>query len=330
MSAPTLKKPLLSLATLVVLLGASELGLRAAGYEYSPLDVQVTKPGEAGDAVDWRDQHAFEDRHFRFHPRLIWEPRPGESVFNAQGFRGREFADPKPDGSYYVFAIGDSNTLCNAGGSHWPGYLEQRLRQADPRVRVVNAGVWGYTSFQGLERLEQVLRFEPDLVLVSFGANDAHRVGTSDAEYVARRNLLAGSLYRVRLVQVAVELLDRLRERGGDGELVPRVTPEAYRACLEQMVDRCRERGVEVVLLTRPFIGKSHHPLWWKNFAPEYNALTLAVAEERGVPAIDVHALFAGEREHFVGESHFNDRGNRRMAQRLAERLPELTGVRGE
>ena len=41
------------------------------------------------------------------------------------------------------------------------------------RFRVANAGVYGYSSFQGLRRFHELLRYHPDVVTWSFGANDA-------------------------------------------------------------------------------------------------------------------------------------------------------------
>jgi lysophospholipase L1-like esterase len=59
-----------------------------------------------------------------------------------------------------------------ADGPHWPGYLGEILGASGDRT-VVNAGVYGYTSFQGLRRLKQCLDQQPDLVLISFRINDA-------------------------------------------------------------------------------------------------------------------------------------------------------------
>lgn len=315
-----LARGLLAALSALLVLALAEGALRLQGFRYNPLDIEVTKPGEEHADTDWRDQHSFGDEHFAWDPDLFWRPVPGLSVFNAQGFRGKEVPFPKPEGACYVFTIGDSNTLGNAGGSHWPGYLSQRLRSENPAVRVVNAGVWGYTAFQGLARLEEVLPLEPDVVLISFGANDAHRVRVPDRDYASWRSPLDESLGDLRLYQAFVAWRDRSREAAG-GALVPRVSLEDYRALLETMVERCEERGIAVVLLTRPFQGKSHRPDWWKNFAPDYNRATLEIAAEHELLGLDVHERFDGEAELFVGESHFNDRGNRVMAKYIADQL---------
>ncbi len=58
----------------------------------------------------------------------------------------------------------------------WPRLLQRRLNRAPTGMRceVINAGVGGNTSREGLARLDKdALRHDPDLVLVQFGGNDA-------------------------------------------------------------------------------------------------------------------------------------------------------------
>ena len=81
-----------------------------------------------------------------------------------------------------IVAFGDSMTACAALAptKRWPALLQRRLTRAFPEVdvEVVNAGVGGNTSREGLARLTQdVLARRPTLTLVQFGGNDA----TTDA-----------------------------------------------------------------------------------------------------------------------------------------------------
>ncbi len=57
----------------------------------------------------------------------------------------------------------------------YPAYLQQRLNQAGYNYHVINAGVSGNTTKDGLDRLAQVLRQHPDVVVVEFGGNDGLR-----------------------------------------------------------------------------------------------------------------------------------------------------------
>jgi hypothetical protein len=79
--------------------------LRLVGYSYTPLKIEVIKKNE------WRPYHAFQDKNFVYDPALIWRPKIGLSIFNSQGYRGRELAPTKGARELRIFAFGDSNTL---------------------------------------------------------------------------------------------------------------------------------------------------------------------------------------------------------------------------
>jgi lysophospholipase L1-like esterase len=128
--------------------------------------------------------------------------------------------------------------------------------------------------------------------------------------------------------QLLISIADKVGARPAE-RLVPRVSLPEYRANLDEIIRIGGERRVTVVLLTRPFIGDSPDALWWKNFAPAYNAETLATARRRRVPAIDVYGFFRDRRELFGDESHFTEAGHRVMARLVYERIvPLLPGGR--
>ena len=130
--------------------------------------------------------------HYVADPILTHRPRPdsvleGRSAtdefdfryeHNGRGFRGREIAVPKPDGTFRILGLGDSFTY-GAGAADDEIYLarlERRLNErggAHPEVEVVNAGIPRF--FPETERLLLEIEgpeLEPDLVLVGFVPND--------------------------------------------------------------------------------------------------------------------------------------------------------------
>lgn len=87
-----------------------------------------------------------------------------------------------------IVCLGDSVTgiYYHTGGRRaYPEMLEVALRRAWPgaEVSVVNAGISGNTTVDGLRRLEKdVLGHKPDLVTVMFGLNDMVRVPIANFE----------------------------------------------------------------------------------------------------------------------------------------------------
>ena len=66
-----------------------------------------------------------------------------------------------------------------------PSRLEALLKQQAPRtdLEVMNFGVLGYSSFQGLQLLKRaVLDLHPDVVVVGFGMNDSEVAGYRDKD----------------------------------------------------------------------------------------------------------------------------------------------------
>lgn len=81
-----------------------------------------------------------------------------------------------------IVCLGDSVTgvYYHTGGRRaYPEMLEIAIKLAVPKanVTVINAGISGHTTQNGLERLDRdVLSKKPDLVTVSFGLNDMTRI----------------------------------------------------------------------------------------------------------------------------------------------------------
>ncbi len=76
-----------------------------------------------------------------------------------------------------VIALGDSLTagLRVDPELNYPARLQATIDSAGYRYRVVNAGVSGDTSAQGLNRLDTVRRLHPVVVIVELGGNDGLR-----------------------------------------------------------------------------------------------------------------------------------------------------------
>jgi acyl-CoA thioesterase I len=82
-----------------------------------------------------------------------------------------------PDGRPVIVAFGDSLTAGFGAdpGDSYPDYLEKDLNASGYRYQVINEGVSGNTTKDGVDRLPDVLRLKPVLVIVAFGGNDGLR-----------------------------------------------------------------------------------------------------------------------------------------------------------
>jgi acyl-CoA thioesterase-1 len=76
-----------------------------------------------------------------------------------------------------IVAFGDSLTagLGVDPMENYPAKIQKRIDAAGYAFRVVNAGISGETSSQGLGRLDAILALNPAIVILEFGANDGLR-----------------------------------------------------------------------------------------------------------------------------------------------------------
>ena len=82
-----------------------------------------------------------------------------------------------PDGRPVIVAFGDSLTAGFGAdtGDSYPDYLEKDLNALGYRYQVVNQGISGNTTKDGVDRLQDALGVKPVLVIVAFGGNDGLR-----------------------------------------------------------------------------------------------------------------------------------------------------------
>ena len=107
------------------------------------------------------------------------EPDSGKSAATA------EFPLPAPktpattinDKRPLIVCFGDSLTagLGAESGKSYPDYLQTDLDAKGYRYHVLNQGVSGNTTKDGLQRIDSVVAMKPAIVIVEFGGNDGLR-----------------------------------------------------------------------------------------------------------------------------------------------------------
>jgi tetratricopeptide (TPR) repeat protein len=303
---PLWKKLLFGVVTIAVLGGAVEGVLWAAGVR--------TLLSERDPFLGFsRKMPVFElDGEERVYRTL---ERATRHSFNAQSF-----AAHKPDGGLRIFVIGGSN----AYGFPWNAdtafsrHLQDALRAGRPEqpVEVINAAAMSYGSHRLRILVHELLRYEPDAIVVYGGHNEfvERRFYRERLERPAPLDGLRGVLFRWRLYSALTRLYERVRppkEARSDtsdvttGELlgldvarevatrIGSEEREEVRALFEDnlraIVAAARGENVRVILCTVP----SNLSGWVPNesqFAAEVDAATRSKVEallDRGRQALD-------------------------------------------
>jgi len=111
---------------------------------------------------------------------------------NQEGFRGSMIPIEKKPGTIRLLFLGTSITFGWGVKAEqaFPEIVRKELAKAYPEITIetVNAGVPGYSSFQGLQYLKKMLPvYRPDVVLAEFGINDGTMaVGKEDKDWQPR------------------------------------------------------------------------------------------------------------------------------------------------
>ncbi|MCB9385616.1 MAG: hypothetical protein H6509_13450 [Bryobacterales bacterium] len=181
-----------------------------------------------------------------------------------------------------------------------------------PGLRAVNAGVPGYTAFQGrvlLEKLGPSLR--PDVIVLTFWVNGRtvwdHLSDLEHHELLAAER--AGELSRHRLT--------RLVRRVTPGDR-PRLSEDEFAAEVRTIVRLAREAGARPVIVVWPAATNM-------DGGPPHvrQRLLLDIAGEQNVAAVELTSSFraAGGRALFVDPVHATREGYRIAAQAIAPHL---------
>lgn len=297
-------------------------------------------------------------RRFRSDPYVFWKFNPGfqgrfytyhRARINRLGYLGKEIAIPKPAGTIRVVALGGSVSFgygASAVEDNFCSSLERMLNEGSnsARYEVINAGVPGYSSWNGRQWVEHYLAaLQPDVLLVAYGWNDslldikpdndpAKRTSYHDPveHFPYNVSLMAGLVRRaVMIIGFKTGLIKHVSEEERTDALV-RVTPDQFRDNLAAIATWCRAHDVKLLLWTEPEAN-----LQWKSRAFERRSGLHAAyldamrrsAEDLKVPladvarvfsAMDAKALFAYPQDDYV---HPDKRGQEQMARVVVETL---------
>ncbi|MBN2383062.1 hypothetical protein JXQ70_09285 [bacterium] len=251
----------LGLLGLIILLALLETILHLLGFSYSSI------PREVSVQFDDTVIHDMNKRSgrtvFEKDARLLWRLRPGATIgvqtVNAAGFLGRDF---NPEAPLTIACCGDSCTALGLGP--YPERLASDLELVlgSGRASILNAGIPGYSSLQGLRLLERLLEQNHfDYVSFYFGWNDHWQaLSKPDSTFIQTSTpivLIQNRLAFLRTYQLLVFLFKGVT---GRAKIDPtRTGTEHYRVPLadfttnlEQWVGLARRHHAVPILMTAP------------------------------------------------------------------------------
>lgn len=332
---------------LLILVGV-EMVTRITMTPVRSLELFVGTPQQKMQVADEKQSGIFEGD-----PLLLWRLRPdlNKAVWdftvlstNAQSYRADYPIGSKPGGTFRIVCLGDSVTFGYRVPVVWPDkpteydpewlpypmLLEKNLRQANPgkSIEAFPMAVPGYTSHQGLAWLSnQIDYLEPDVVIVSYGWNDASLSDVPDREAIRTDWYPVTVRWLIDHSQAFAHLTKWLRSRNQTPSAqkprpVPRVSESEYLANMNAIVALAKSRGARVIVIGAPYRDATTNPPE-AQLMKSYRTSLRNQMQQKQIPYLEVLELTeaaAPSNEGFFGELiHPNHIGHRLIASELFE-----------
>jgi len=328
-----------------------EVITRLALPHISSLDLFVTTPQQKMQVANPEQSVIFEGDAllgWRLKPNLdhaVWDYTVLST--NAQSFRADYPIRAKPANTFRIVCLGDSVTFGYRVPPVWPNkpneydpnwlpypmLLEKELVKANPnrRFEAFPMAVPGYTTHQGLAWLRRDIGLlKPDMVIASFGWNDASMSDIPDRESINVGWFAVGSRWLTEHSQAFAYATRWLRARNGpappERKPVPRVAQMEYVENFISIVNVAREHGASVIVIGAPYRDSTTNPPE-AQLMTQYRAALKLATEERQTPYLEILELTeaAGDvNQGWFGELiHPNHLGHRLIASELLKLMAQ-------
>ena len=335
----------------LLLLLSVELITRFAFTRVESLDLFVNTPQQKMQVANPQQPAIFEGD-----PLLLWRLKPNlDHAYwdftvvstNAQSFRADYPIGAKPTRTFRIVCLGDSVTFGYRVPPVWPEkpndynpewqpfamLLEKELRNANPNrsIEVFPMAVPGYTSHQGLAWLKRDIDYlQPDVVIASFGWNDASASDVPDREAIDTRWWPVAIRWLIDHSQAFAHATRWLRSRNRVKPVahvpVPRVSQKEYIDNFNAIVRLAKDHGAGVIVIGAPYRDSTTNPPEAR-LMTQYRGLLKSDMQLSQTPYLEILELTeaAGSvNEGFFGELiHPNHMGHRLMASELLKLMSQ-------
>lgn len=270
---------------------------------------------------------------------------------NSLGFRDREIELPKPPECFRIVCIGGSTTV---EGPHndltYPRVLEKNLREYfnSSHLEVINCGVDGLGFPHELDRMEDWLALQPDIILHYNIINNAIWMILSATENAMQEDGFMGSIYRTAAESKLIEATGLSRVYPHTSYFKAELDNTAF-SCFNKMQHMATEAGVLMAIASfaipdsdaitsaeQDFFESTFHLTPTKGgklselerLIDEYNRLVRQFCSKNDVVYIPVAEKLNGGIEMFTDICHLRVEGIHQKADICFEHLREVIAER--
>lgn len=276
---------------------------------------------------------------------LMWKPKPnyddGFIKISSAGLRDKEYRIQKDSNVFRILCLGDSSTfgMKMPYNKIYPTLLEDKLNEEFGsqkwRFEVINAGVTGYASSQGLALYKYVgIKYQPNIVMFYFGINDPiKRFYLSDKQIMQEhspkwyKSLMNNYLVRLHSYRLLRKIIltswgNRYKKIRKD---VARVSLNEFKSNIIELNKLCREHKAILVLISPVLCReKSSFRERTQDIVLYKKALT-DVAIQYQIPLIQIREMSeqsdSPTEQYFLDKVHPNELGHKRIMEAIYDFL---------
>lgn len=268
-------------------------------------------------------------------PLFMWSLKPdfsdGIIKINSKGFRDKEYNIKKDKNTIRIIVLGDSSTFgigVDSLSKTYHSLLEKNLNNnynSKKNFEVINGGVTGYTSYQGLQLYKnKFAKYNPDIVTFYFGINDPiDRFYLNDKQIIDINNsknikninnYMTDSSAFYRLVSKII-----LNYKIKSSNKVQRVSLEDYRKNIIELNELCKNNGAVLMLISPPLNNKKYDTR--KEKIINYRKELERISKQHNIPLLTIKRLTEKSKINnhmfFSDSVHPNEHGNKILMQAL-------------
>ncbi len=282
---------------------------------------------------------------YGYHPTAgFYETEDGQVELQRSGgrrFFPQTFAKQRPNGKYRVMVIGDSVARGKSVAQSYTGQLEKELRAQGVQAECFNLALPGFGSRRKDLVLQQVMNYQPDLVILHVGATNEYE---DEREWRRRtdfnsphpknwlmRSLVLRQFYEMKTEKLYWQWLPLAvrNQNGGTGDAdaelrasADEATQKAWQTQVEtvtaQGVQRLQAAGIRTVLVTQATRRKTAEGAYTLDDS-SVDAWTTRLLGPT-VAKLPMKSVFTAEQAAtlYTDSSHVRPEGHTLLAQALA------------
>lgn len=289
---------------------------------------------------------------FKKDTQLFWRFRPSQTI-ESQFFEGNEYrinsdglrGDEIPAKSHKVRIIAMGNSCTFGWGipreQTFTDQLEKWLNTDSelPDAEVINAGIPGYSTFQGRRFFYSDINYlKPDILLMMFAWNDqwaaADNIPDKDQKMPPEMIIDIQNLFsRLKIYRLTKIIMLTLIEDPLDAGLIKespvyRVSEGDFYDNIDAILQYCKREKIKPILLTSPIPSlEKYYPSGARSLMHDYheyyNYQTRQLAKFNKIPIVDIAVIFNDYDNLFDNAAedpiHFNAEGHKTAAGAIYE-----------